>query len=457
MPEPSEAAPTRLERLLAVFTDVRRGEGLLTLVLAANIFLLLTAYYVIKPVREALILALDSGAEYKSYMSGVIAVSLLVLVPAYAKLVDRWPRRELVVGVTLFFAAHLVGFFALGQFESVRQKLGLAFYLWVGIFNLMVVAQLWSFANDLFDTDQGKRLFPLVALGASVGAALGSQLAASLVEPLGVFPLLLVGAGLLVACAGLFIAAERLGRGVANARAEKRGPHLTERKGAFALVLRDRYLFAIALFSLVFNWANSNGEYMLGKLVKADAAEAVARGAITAEQMGTMIGETYAEFFFAVNVLGVVLQALVVSRIVKHGGIAVALLVVPLITLANGITVYFLPLFAVLRFGKVLENATDYSLNNTVRHMLWLPTSYEVKFKAKQAVDTFFVRLGDVSSALLVYVGAALLDWSVRGFALANVALAAVWILIALRIVREHKKLDTQRDDSAQQTATANS
>jgi AAA family ATP:ADP antiporter len=124
------------------------------------------------------------------------------------------------------------------------------------------------------------------------------------------------------------------------------------------------------------------------------------------------------------------------------GGTGPGLFVLPFITLGSGLAVLALPALAVLRVGKTLENATDYSLNNTVRQMLWLPTTREMKYKAKQAVDTFFVRLGDVSSAVLVYVGAELLSWSVRGFALANVLLTAAWIYIAWRIRREGARLE---------------
>jgi AAA family ATP:ADP antiporter len=315
----------------------------------------------------------------------------------------------------------------------------------------MVVAQLWSFANDLVTEEQGKRLFALVALGATLGAALGSTVAAWLIEPLGRYALLLVSAAILVGCAFLFVVSERrsiefrerhsqdalLGAGAAKAKPEKR-----ERpKGAFALVVRHRYLLAIALFTLVFSWANTNGEYMFGKLVKAAATEAVNRGELKPAGVGDFIGRTYAEFFTAVNVLAVFFQAFVVSRIAKYGGTGPALFVLPFISLANGLAVIAVPMLAVLRVGKTLENATDYSMNNTVRQMLWLPTTYEMKFKAKQAVDTFFVRIGDVSSALLVYVGAELLAWSVRGFAAANVSLAAAWLFFAWRIGRESARL----------------
>jgi AAA family ATP:ADP antiporter len=448
-------------RLLAAVTEVRPGEAPLALVLALNVLLLLTAYYVIKPVREALVLALDSGAEYKSWMSAVIAVALVGLVPAYARLVDRLPRLRLVVGVTLFFASHLALFFAASQFETLRKSLGLVFYVWVGVFNMMVVAQLWAFAADLYDAETGKRLLPLVALGASLGAALGSKIAAWLVEPLGVPALLLVAAALLVVCAGLFVVADRLAR----ARTQRTRPtaehpsgvaHSHARQGAFALVVRHRYLLAVALFTLAFSWVNSNGEYLFGRLVKAAATEAVANGSLAQSQMGVAIGKTYADFFFAVNVLGVVLQAFVVSRVVRFGGLGLALGVLPVLSLFSAMAVLVVPVLGVVRAAKTLENATDYSLNNTARQLVWLPTTAEMKFKAKQAIDTFFVRAGDVSSALLVAAGTSLLDWSVRGFALANAVLAVFGLVFAVAVVREGRRLSRDPAAARRDAATSN-
>ncbi|HET9954436.1 MAG TPA: hypothetical protein VFQ61_08025, partial [Polyangiaceae bacterium] len=177
--------PTWLLNILRPVTRVEDGEAVTALLLTLNVFLLLSAYYIIKPVREALILAMRSGAEYKSYMSGVIAILLLFAVPAYAKIVDRLPRLKLVVGVTLFFAANLLLFTVAAEVPALRERLGLIFYAWVGVFNMMVVAQFWSFANDLYDEEQGERLFPMVALGGSLGAALGSKLSAGLIPLLG--------------------------------------------------------------------------------------------------------------------------------------------------------------------------------------------------------------------------------------------------------------------------------
>jgi AAA family ATP:ADP antiporter len=184
-----------LDRILRLFTDVRSGEGLTVLLLALNVFLLLTAYYFIKPLREALILD-ESGAEIKSYASALQALILLVAVPAYGALAGRWPRRTLINRVTLFFAACLVLFFVLGR---SGLNLGVVFFLWVGIFNLMVIAQFWAFANDLYTNEQGERLFPLVQFGASAGAVFGSVVVGQLIEPLGIWLPMLIAAGILLA------------------------------------------------------------------------------------------------------------------------------------------------------------------------------------------------------------------------------------------------------------------
>jgi AAA family ATP:ADP antiporter len=447
---PPSTEPPWLSRLLAPITEVRPGEAITALIMTTNVFLLLTAYYLIKPVREALILALESGAEYKSYMSGAIAVALLFAVPAYAKIVDRLPRRKLVVGVSLFFALHLVLFYGASLSQGLRSQIGLFFYLWVGIFNMMVVAQFWAFANDIYGVDQGKRIFPLIALGGSLGAAVGSKVAAGLIPLFGLFPMLLVAAALLALCAVLFRAADMRAKASPGEPLVPVAPESTASKptgGAFQIVFQHRYLLLIAAFSLVFSWVNTNGEYLLGKLIKAAAVEAVGRKEISVGGIGDYIGAAYGEFFFYVNVLGVVLQTFVVSRLIRRIGVGPAFFVLPLIALADASAVAVLPVLAILRIGKVAENATDYSLNNTLRQMLWLPTTREMKYKAKQAVDTFCVRMGDVSSALLVYGGTVFFGFTVRTFSIVNVALIGVWLVVAVAIVREQARMSVRKPE----------
>jgi AAA family ATP:ADP antiporter len=210
--------------------------------------------------------------------------------------------------------------------------------------------------------------------------------------------------------------------------------------GAFQMVFQHRYLLLVALFSLVFSWVNTNGEYMLGKLIKADAIAAVQRGVILEADVGAHIGAAYGQFFFYVNVLGVLLQTFVVSRLVRWLGLSVAFLILPVVALGDASAVALLPLLWVIRLGKLAENALDYSLNNTLRQMLWLVTTRDMKYKAKQAIDTFFVRLGDVSSALSVWILISLLHFPVQRFALVSVILVAVWLTLAVLIGRSHRQ-----------------
>lgn len=442
-----------LERALGIVTEVRAGEGPTALLLTLNVFLLLTAYYVIKPVREGLILAMPGGAEKKSFLSAVIAVSLLVAVPLYGRAADRWAKNKLVVGVTLFFASHLVVFYVLSK-TGFESSLGVSFFVWVGIFNMMLVAQFWAFANDLYDEEQGKRLFALVGIGAASGGVAGAWVTKALVKAIGTYQLMLVSAVVLAGSAALTHVTARREQSRRAAAVEPGASRAAAKKaddgsGTFALVFRHRYLTYIAIFSVLFTFVNTNGEYMLGAIVSAAAKAAAVAAKATggagfsertfAQDFGTAF---YGDFFLYVNVAVVVLQTFAVSRIVKFGGLRVAFFILPAIAMFDALAIAVMPILGIVRIGKIAENSTDYSVNNTVRNMLWLPTTTEMKYKAKQAVDTFFIRMGDVASWLLVELGAKALGWPVRNFAIVNCVLVVGWLATAGGILRENAKME---------------
>lgn len=158
----------------------------------------------------------------------------------------------------------------------------------------------------------------------------------------------------------------------------------------------------------------------------------------------------YGDFYLWVNVAGVLIQSFLVSRIVERGGLRLAFFVFPAIAFVDALGIALLPVLAIARIGKTLENSVDYSLNNSVRNMLWLPTTAEMKYRAKQAVDSFFVRMGDVGSALFVLLLGVQLGFGVRAFALTNLALVGVWLWLAREIVRENGALV-----SAEQSASS--
>lgn len=420
-----------LERFLNLFTEVQSGEGRTVLLLCLNIFLILCAYYIIKPVREALILA-EQGAEVKSYAAAGQALLLLAAVPLYAALATGISRQRLINIVTLFFTGCLIVFYVLAQF---RFPLGVVFYLWVGIFNLMVPAQLWAFANDLYTPAEGKRLFAIVAFGASAGAVVGSLITGQLIAKVGVYQLLVLSAGILAV--SLLITnlvnsweRQRVAGRVRSSLAAAEEP--IGKGGAFRLVMSSKYLFLIGLLILFVNWVNTTGEYLLGRVVTQAAESAIAGGAIVEEMKGEFIGKFYADFFSVVNVAGLLIQLFLVSRIFKYLGVRVAILILPVLALSGYFVIAFYPVLAAIRWIKTAENATDYSLQNTVRHALFLPTTRVEKYKAKQATDTFFWRAGDMLQAALVYAGTTWLQFSTRDFSLFNAGLAAVWFGIAL-------------------------
>ena len=175
-----------LDRFMRLFSDVRAGEGAQALLLALNIFMVLTAYSIMKPIREGLILS-EWSAETKSYVAAAMVIILVPVVQLYGKLADRFPRMRLINTVTLFFVACLVAFFFLGQ---AGVPLAIPFFIWVGIFSGVVIAQFFSFANDVYTSDEGERLFPIVVFGATLGGVLGVYLTRILVQYLGVYQLM---------------------------------------------------------------------------------------------------------------------------------------------------------------------------------------------------------------------------------------------------------------------------
>ena len=424
-----------LDRALSVFTDVRAGEGVGALLLAANVFYLLAFYQVLKIVRDALILS-ESGAEAASYASAGMAAVLFLFVPAYGALASRVNRVWLICSVTIFFASHLLIFYALG---AAGVRIGIAFYIWIGVFNNVAIAQFWAFANDLYTNERGKRLFPLVGIGASLGALIGAGLTAYFFRGMGPYrAMLIAAAGLLVPVALTIIVHRREGHRKEAATEEAEKP--VGGAGGFQLVFKQRYLLLIAMMVLVYNLVNTLGGYILNTVYAQEAARLVATGLADRASEAAIIGTMSGTVQTWVNLLGLVLQALVVSRIFKYIGVRGALFILPAIAATGYTAIALIPTFFAVRWTKILENGTDYSVQNTTKQALFLPTSRDAKYKAKQAIDAFFVRFGDMLQAAVVYVGVQL-ALTIRGFAIVNVVLVAVWLLIVLGIRREHRKL----------------
>jgi ATP:ADP antiporter, AAA family len=445
-PDPGPLSP--LERALRLVTDVRAGEGAAVVALTTSLFVLLTAYYLVKSAREPLILDLKSGADLKAYASVGQAGLLVVVNWVYSAVASKVDRLLLVTGALAFFLVNLVIFAVVAGLDL---PVGVPFFLWVGIFNYMSIAQIWSLSADIYTEEQGKRLFPMVGMGSAIGAVVGAVIANNLLEGPGGKPrfgpavLMWISAALLAVTVVLVRVAYRLKVGpeapAGGAPAGRDGPQeVPSKAGGFRLVFGDRYLLLLALLTLLLNWVNSSGEYIFDRtLLDAAKDEAAARGVPLESIRKSFVGGARSAFFAWVNALGIVLQTFFVSRFFKRFGVRKAIFVMPAVSLAGAVGVVVAPALATIRAAKLGENALDYSLQNTARQALYLPVSREAKYKAKAVIDTLCVRLGDVLTALLVFVGSKLV-LGVRTFAAVNVVLVSAWFAVAFLLAREHRK-----------------
>jgi AAA family ATP:ADP antiporter len=426
-----------LERVLSIFADVRGGEGLSVVLLTINVFLLLAGYSLMKPARDGLILT-EGGAEVASYSAAAQAVLLMAVVPLYGWLGTRVVRIKLISIMMTFFAGTLVLFYLAGQ---AGGRVGVAFYVWLGIINVFIVSQFWAFGNDIYTEGQGRRLFPLIGVGQSLGAWIGAVSVVPLVRGLNYTPytLMLMGALTLMVALGLTLKVNWRESSHGQAKAANADTAKLGSQGGFELVLKDKYLLWIAILIVLLNIVNTTGGYVLNKLIVGEAVmrfgESPADPAASRQFVTAFSGSIIA----TVNLVGFLLQLFVTSRVIRLMGVRGALFILPVLALINYSIIAVAPLLAVVRVGKILENSTDYSIQNTLRQALFLPTSREAKYKAKAAIDTFFTRTGDVLSAGFVYLGT-VIGLAVASFAWLNVGLTLVWIWVATQIAREHKK-----------------
>jgi AAA family ATP:ADP antiporter len=441
-------------KILRVFTVIQPGEGITALFLTLNVFMLFLAYYIIKPVRTALILA-GKGAVTKSYLSAIIAVLLVFVVKIFCSIASKFPRQKLITWVTLFFISNLVIFYLLSLGNISLGTIGIIFYIWVGIFNVMVVAQFWGFANDIYTEEAGKRLFPLVAFGATFGGFSGAAISEWLVEPLGLYQLMLVAGGILGICILLtwLVHTRELKRDKHSAikaslqeesnKKEQEKP--LDKGGGFRLIFKKRYLIYIALFVMLLNFVNTNGEFIKDDLLKKIAVNAVETGKAGELNEEEYIGKIDAGWMKYFNLIAMFIQLFVVSRIFKWFGVRAAIFFLPIIAIGGYFFIALGASFGLVYWVKAVENGTDYSLMNTTRHSLFLITSRQEKYKAQAAIKSFFHRAGDVLSALIVFLGTTYLAFNTERFATFNVVLIVIWIILGILIAKEHKKLSAQR------------
>lgn len=441
-------------KILRIFTEIRPGEVPTALLLTINIFLLLMAYYLIKPVREVLILV-GKDPQTKSYLGGAQAILLIFVIKAFSYLASKFPRHLLITLVTLFFISNLGLFYVFHLFGMPMGTIGIIFFIWTGIFNIFIVAQFWGFANDIYTDEAGKRLFPLVAFGQTAGALFGAKIANLIIEPLGkdfAYIMMLMTAGLLgVSILMTLIIHKKEIKGMQVktkgtekeiTQEEKMKEQPLKKVGGFRLIFKSQYLLFYALVILSLNFVNATGEYIWSDALTHTAKKAVQMGTAAGLSVEQFVGKVSADYQFIASLVALILQLFLVSRIFKWVGVSGALLFLPLIALGGYSSITFgVASLVLIKWVKGMENGTDYSIMNTTKGALFLITSREEKYKAKAAADTFFYRGGDALSSLTVFIGFKLLGFPLQSFAKLNVVVVLIWIFLCALVIREYKKL----------------
>ena len=440
---------TPFERLLALVTKIRPGEGRTVALFGTHVFLILFAYYIFRSVREGFLLEEGSAAR-GSYATAVIAAVLMVLVPVYSAVRRHFDGVRLVNAIIAFFIVTLLTFWIVANSGA---DVGFAFYVWVGIFNVMMIAQFWALAADSFNVKTGQRLFPAIMLAAQLGALAGAEFTESFTGTLGTNNLLVVGMGLLLLTMGL------TGFMHANVPQESRPvgreSRLEVRRllGGFQLVAASRYLSLIALMIVLINWISSTGDFIHRDFVK-QHFEAVAAASATPVATRDLVTAYMANFFFWMIVVQLFIQVFVVGRLFRTIGIATAVMIPAALSMIGYGLVAFIPLLSIIRLVRMGEQSVEYSLTNTLRQALFLPTTRAETYEGKTTIETFFWRFGDLLQAGMVFAGTTWLAMDARAFAVLNACLAAFWIAVAYAIGRQYRRLAAQNLTNAAPTLT---
>jgi len=423
--------------LFQKIVDVRPGEMRSMFLGGAYYFTVLTAYYILRPIRDEMGVA--GGVDNLPWLFTGTLGCMILLNPLFSSLVAKVPRRRFIPLSYWFFMMNLAVFFVLLKTapESANVWIGRVFFVWVSVFNLFVVSVFWSFMTDVFRHDQGKRLFAFVALGGTIGAVLGSSITALFVRLVGTAPLLLVSIGFLQLA---IFCARSLGRSAETAAWDsvKLDDAARDRViggGAFAGIshlLTSPYLLGIAAFIMLFT-IGSTFLYFQQATIIGGIADRAARTAL------------FARIDLMVNLLTIVFQAYLTAKLMKSLGLTLTLSLLPLLSIVGFLSLGFAPSIFVLVAFQVMRRACDYGVARPSREVLYTVVSREDKYKAKNLIDTFVYRAGDQIGAW-TSAGLTALGLGVAGSAFVAAPFAGAWLFVALWLGRRQEVLAKKQD-----------
>jgi AAA family ATP:ADP antiporter len=402
-----------------------------------SLFLILMTSYFLKPAREILILT-EETAEIRSYAVAMQAVLLIILLPIYGKFSRKFSTANFMRVITILFAIVLVLFYIAAD---MGYHISVVFFIWLGVYGVIVIAHFWAFATDLFTREAGERLFVIIAFGGSIGAWVGSVISRVLVDYLSAHELILLSsATLALSMIPALYAVKTLPLECRLQEDVSKHEIKTSFMACFQIVLTRRFLLMIAAFVILFNLINSTGEYLLSSTLEREFAAGTMSGKITIEK-AVYVGQFYSGFFFMVNLAGVLIQFFLVSRLIRHAGFSWAFALTPLIVFLGYSSLIFIPVLALLRLVKISENSLDYSLLNTTKQMLYLPLNRQEKYEARATIDSFGQRVGDLLQAGVIFLGLNIFNFVYREFIAVVIVLSLCNAFFAYLILRERSRL----------------
>jgi ATP:ADP antiporter, AAA family len=426
----SDAGAGPMLRLLRAMIDVGPEE---TAALAWSwlyFFSILSAYYVIRPIRDEIGAA--GGIENLPWLFTGTLCAMLIANPPFSALVVRLAPVRFISWTYRFFMANLVLFLALLETTSgpANAWTGRIFYIWGAVFNLFVVSVFWGFLADVFSSEQSRRLFGFIAAGGTIGGIVGSSLTSTLVEHLGRARLLLVSAVLLEV--GVF-SVRRLSR-IARGLRERSGARRDDAAvggsvlSGFVHAVRSPYLVNLTVYMLLFTILSTFLYFQQADIAKRSFADRAARTAF------------FANIDLAVNVLTLAVQLLLTGRIIKRLGVALTLTLLPALSVAGFAVLGLAPsLWAVITF-QVLRRAGNFAVARPTRETCFTVVPREDKYKAKSFIDTFVYRAGDQIGAWS-YAGMGFLGLGLAGISVAAVPISIVWLVNGLWLGRRNEAL----------------
>ncbi|KKO16542.1 NTP/NDP exchange transporter [Pseudomonas putida] len=398
-------------------------------------YLLFTGYFMLRPVRETMGVA--GGVDNLQWLFTGTFIATLACLPLFGWLASKVPRRRILPWTYGIFASNLLLFAVLFARNPDASWTAQAFYIWLSVFNLLSISLAWSVLADLFSTAQGKRLFGLLAAGASLGGLSGPIMGTLLVAPLGHAGLLVLAAAFLLGSIGATLYLQRWRTRhplpAQAERADSRPLGGNPFAGATA-VLRSPYLLGIALFVVLLASVSTFLYFEQARIVSETFTDR------------TRQTQVFGLIDTVVQALAILTQVFLTGRLARRMGVGVLLVAVPLVMAAGFMWLALAPVFAVFVVVMVVRRAGEYALVRPGREMLFTVLPAEDKYKAKNFIDTVVYRGGDALSGWLKRVLDVMGEHPQLAM-LIGTLIALVWAMTGAWLGRRQARLDSTSHD----------